>query len=49
MLAWLALSGPGPKGPSKLTPAKVAEIRSRRKAKASFGGSSNSTDGSPED
>ena len=27
---------PGPKGPSKLTPAKIADIRARRKAKASL-------------
>jgi len=34
--AGLVPKRPGPKGPSKLTPAKVADIRSRREAKASL-------------
>jgi transposase len=34
--AGLVPARPGPKGPSKLTPAKVAEIRARRKGKASL-------------
>ncbi|OLT20866.1 hypothetical protein BJF81_15825 [Ornithinimicrobium sp. CNJ-824] len=34
--AGLVPKRPGPKGPSKLTPAKIADIRARRKARASL-------------